>query len=408
MGRVVINRQNGGLGRRPANNDGVIGIVGSGYAAGSYALGDVMHIKSLKDFEEIGYSEATDVTASKSVYKRIKELYRLNPIAEVYLMIVADTVSQTTMLGVGSVYADKLLTQANGKIRHLATFRNPHSGYSPLVTSGIDDEITAASGAIDKAQLLATAFSAKNMPIHVYIEGRSFTGTASAALDLRTLDRPDVSIVLAQDLNYGLTGDAAIETIMGLVSRSRVNDSIAWVQPNNIQNPSITRWIAPGLSSGLALSAYSDSALTALNDKGYITPMLYPRESTTAYAGCYINDCHSCVGIESDYAYFIESNVMNKAARLVFNAILPELNSTIKVDPVSGQIAPDVCAYFKTLGERAIQPMLNDSEISGFTVTVDPEQNILTTGQLVIDYSIIPTGIAREIIDNIGFTNPFS
>jgi hypothetical protein len=79
------------------------------------------------------------------------------------------------------------------------------------------------------------------------------------------------------------------------------------------------------------------------------------------------------------------------------------------VDSQNGQLAPNVVAMLETVGSKAItDQLLTVGEISGFTFTIDPEQDILATSQLEAVLGIIPVGTARMIIVKIGFVNPFN
>lgn len=48
--------------------------------------------------------------------------------------------------------------------------------------------------------------------------------------------------------------------------------------------------------------------------------------------------------------------------------------------------------------------MQRDGELSAFSVTINPAQNVLSTSTLYISVSIVPKGVARNIVVNVGFT----
>jgi hypothetical protein len=48
--------------------------------------------------------------------------------------------------------------------------------------------------------------------------------------------------------------------------------------------------------------------------------------------------------------------------------------------------------------------MERDEELSSFDVVINPEQDVLTSGEVVVSILIIPIGVARQIKVNIGFT----
>ena len=48
--------------------------------------------------------------------------------------------------------------------------------------------------------------------------------------------------------------------------------------------------------------------------------------------------------------------------------------------------------------------MQRDGELSAYSVTIDPSQPALSTSTLVVSVSIVPKGVARNIVVNVGFT----
>jgi hypothetical protein len=48
--------------------------------------------------------------------------------------------------------------------------------------------------------------------------------------------------------------------------------------------------------------------------------------------------------------------------------------------------------------------MVRDGELSAFEVLIDPDQPILSTGNLIITLKLVPIGIANQITVYIGFT----
>jgi hypothetical protein len=47
--------------------------------------------------------------------------------------------------------------------------------------------------------------------------------------------------------------------------------------------------------------------------------------------------------------------------------------------------------------------MVRDGEASAIGVTIDPNQNVASTSELTITINIVPVGVARNIVVNIGF-----
>ena len=68
-----------------------------------------------------------------------------------------------------------------------------------------------------------------------------------------------------------------------------------------------------------------------------------------------------------------------------------------------GTLTEDVISKFKNDAEIALEQMERDGELSAFSVTINPNQNVLTTSKIAMAIKLVPVGVAREIEINIGF-----
>ncbi len=78
-------------------------------------------------------------------------------------------------------------------------------------------------------------------------------------------------------------------------------------------------------------------------------------------------------------------------------ALLPYVNSPLMVNPTTGYLAPTKITAFKTLIGDVLAKMQAAQEISGYAVTIDPNQNVLVDDTLRISYVIVPVGVATKI-----------
>ena len=67
------------------------------------------------------------------------------------------------------------------------------------------------------------------------------------------------------------------------------------------------------------------------------------------------------------------------------------------VNPSTGYLAASKITAFKTLIGDILAKMQAAQEISGYAVTIDPNQNVLVTDTLKISYVIVPVGVATKI-----------
>ena len=47
--------------------------------------------------------------------------------------------------------------------------------------------------------------------------------------------------------------------------------------------------------------------------------------------------------------------------------------------------------------------MERDGELSGFKIFINPDQDVLSSSRLQVTMKIVPVGVLREIVVNIGF-----
>jgi hypothetical protein len=47
--------------------------------------------------------------------------------------------------------------------------------------------------------------------------------------------------------------------------------------------------------------------------------------------------------------------------------------------------------------------MAANGELSAYAVIINPDQNVLSTGNLTITLELVPVGVARSIVVNVGF-----
>ena len=391
MNDVVIEKLNGGLGRNNASGDMISGLLANGVAVvGGVQLNTVYRLKSVADALALLIDEDYDTDNSVVLFEHINEAFRVNTDCDLYLLVVAQTVTYAELLDKTEAgNAKKLLIEAGGDIKQLAVAFNP----AVAVT-----DFTDTVAAITKAQELAAEEYTLHRPVQILLEGKGYA--IADDTDFRALNAKNVSVMLGQAASIAAVDAtyAAVGTLLGAVSRAAVNVNIGWVENFNVLGGSLT---VPAVADTL-LTAVSDGDKETLNDNGAIFFTTH-----IGRAGIYFNDSHTATAITSDYAYIENNRTIDKAVRLIRSALLPSLNSPVLLDEETGQLSPAVTKSFEAKGRKALEEMLNSDEVSSIDVYVDPEQNILSTSELKIKFTITPTGTARKISVTIGFNNPF-
>lgn len=405
--KVDITIGNGNLGRPAQTDDGVAALILSGIAvAAKFALGDILGpFRSVKDAEALGIDASYDDTNKLLAHQHIKNFYDdgARDGNELYVMVVADTVTMDEMADKVNSYAKTLLESLGGKVKLLGITRVPDVAYVAAAVDQFDPDVWAA---ITKAKALITEEFEAHRPVQVLIEGRDFQGTAGSAKNLRAADGPDanrVSVVMSADNDISAAETeyapyAHVGYVLGRLADIPVQRNIGRVKAGAL---SVT---VPGLSNGEKLSTFTQTNIEALHDLGYILIRSYDQKP-----GYYFTDDPTACPVSDDYASIHRGRPIDKAVRLTRTVFVNELLDDIEVDAVTGKLAPAVIKGYQQNTEKTIEiNMLNNAEISGVRCLVDPDQNILSTDKVEVNLAIVPKGMAREFLIKLNYENPSS
>ena len=194
---------------------------------------------------------------------------------------------------------------------------------------------------------------------------------------------------------------------LGCLVRAAVSESIGWVEQFDLINyfPDIEFGfgdvsIADGqLKSTTKYSSLSSSQLDTLEELGYVFLVKYAGLEGHVY---FSGDTTCSNG---DYRTVSRNRTINKSRRLVRTALLPYVNSPVKVDPKTGQLSAAKITEFTNLVTSVLESMVNANELSGIgSVVIPANQNILQNDTLLIHYTVIPVGTAKTIKVTEGLT----
>ena len=315
------------------------------------------------------------------IYYHIEEFFRVNPTGVLYCG------------GFVSLNADgsdilTLQNYANGECKQVLFFE-------PLVTF--------ATTKVVQLQAIATTLLTAKTPAQIIL-ANNLNGVALSALtNLNAVAGSSVSVCIGQDGgNLGLTlakGNAKSITcggaMLGAISLANVQEDIAWVGKFNLSNAVELETLA--FANGVLYSDQTKVLLDQLNDFRFVF-LLKQR----AIAGSYFNDSHNACVVSSDYAYIENNRVINKSIRFLDVALTPYLNSNIDLNS-NGTISDLSIEVFTSACNVELESMKRNNNISDYSVSINPAQNILSSGLLTIGVVLIPKGVARNINVNIGF-----
>lgn len=352
---------------------------GSGIGANSWTWGNVFTgtIAGTSAVFTGGVSSEINI-----IHYHISEFFRMQPKGNLYVGIygVADI----------GVFDSITLMQnyAQGKIRQIGVYQKN--------TTFVTTQVTAL-------QAIATANEANNKPLGIIYQPELSTATLATLSDLRALTAQNVSVTIGQDganVGYKLwlaTGKSigCVGTILGAIALSKVNESIAWVGKFNFSN---VEFDTLAFANGVQYNTQTDGTINNVDSLGYI--FLRKRVSQS---GSYSTRPHTCVSVSSDYAFINYNRTINKAVRGLRQFLLPQLSAPVLVNS-DGTLTEDIISHYETVCARALEVMQRDTEISAFSIIINPAQNVLSTSKLIINVKIVPVGVADAIEVNIGFT----
>lgn len=255
--------------------------------------------------------------------------------------------------------------------------------------------------------------------------------------DLSVLEAPKVSVILGQaasdsvhkimyavnhvsdEPSYAVVGN--IGAAMGCLAVAPANESIGHVASFNLATVMQEAELGFGnIVEDADNAGYSaESSFTNIKTLGYLKRNEYLHKNgyifTTNYDGLensifFSGDQTLSVG---DYRTIARCRVMHKSRRVVRRALLPYVNSNVEIDVTTGRLSATAVAKFQNiviaaLDANMVEPGTTVPQISGRTCTIDPNQDVLNTDKIDIDYRLIPLGCASVIHVTEGFASTAS
>jgi Protein of unknown function (DUF2586) len=272
------------------------------------------------------------------------------------------------------------------------------------------DDYAAISGAVGVAESFCNEMIAMHSPMLMVLSVKDNAAVNGVSQpDLRALNCPNVSVLICGDASgtgKKLATDLGLKyvpcggAVLGILARAKVNEDIGWVEKFNLTKGA--ELLSGRFSDGVNLNIKSASVMDALNSKGYLILRQH-----IGIKGLRLNDSATCAEATSDFAWIENNRTMQKARRVIRAALLPDLNSPLTISD-DGTLAPDTIKYFENKTKRPLDEMLRNAEISAKDVYIDPAQDVLATSTLYIQVRLIPRGVARFIVVNIGFAVNFT
>ena len=383
--QITFTKQDGGLGRPLTGEDHISGMVMySNTLPAGFGSDTMKTVFSLQQAEALGIVEGS--AAFGVLWYHIREYFRIQSKGVLHVGVFPVPAGAYDFAEI-----KQLQVFANGKIRQVAVYAHLIAGVAtPNATS-----LHARCQELFEDHMPLIALLATDI---------------SAVADLSTL--PDlrdgtssfyVSWIIGQDgsglgkalydsLGYSIS---CIGAVLGAVSLAQVHINIGYVRQFKVSD---TELDVPAFANGDLYSAKSTSELNSLNDAGYIFLRRYIGKD-----GSFFNDSHTVVTTTSDY-YSIEQNrTIDKVVRLVYAALVDEINGPVEVDADTGKLASTYVEYLKSLGDQALLQMERDGELSGYETIIDPDQDVAATSKIEVSVNLVGVGVARVFSVNVGY-----
>jgi hypothetical protein len=338
-------------------------------------------IFSLEDAEKIGIEETG---SNAPAWKQIKEFYdEAGSGNKLWILLHDEALMSESVIGTASA-TRKLIDGANGEIAVLGITRG--STPSNISVDGLNEDVMPTLVA---AQLLARDYQKAIMPFSCVIEGIGFAGNADVVPDLKQRNDHRCSILLAASANDGI---ASVGQLLGRLASIPVQR-----KASRVKNGALTN-LESFLTDGDKVNDRSGD-LGTLHDKGYIVYRTFPGR-----AGFFYNGDPSATLPTDDLNTISHNRIIDKVLKIAYNTYVEEIDDDVPMTE-AGEIEPAVCGFLKSKIENQVNGNMAD-EISKFSASIDPKQNLLSGMPFEVLLSIIPKGYLGEIKVTIGFTNP--
>jgi hypothetical protein len=394
---------------------------GAGLAVKDKLQGNVIEINSMDDLKELGITAYSGDTKKDLLfgipYYHINHFFGIQGSTGRLFIMFADC-------GVDWNAIEQMQRAAHGMINQLGVWTE-----QSLWKQTDPEAETYSIDLVTDLQSKAASLADENAPLSILLCANS----AVIATDEESVKKVElgkiptcvinarfVSVLLGQGLdadvsamqlaNQNLTPIGNIGAALGCIASASVQESFAWVNKFNLIGyfpdiemgfGDVTLNSESKLTSTLKYSSLNKIQLDDLDDKGYIFLCKY----SGLESGVFFSKDQTCSN--GDYRTVARNRTIHKSRRAVRNALLPYVNSPLKVDPSTGYLSSAKITMFQNIVSDILTTMQNNEEISGFSVTIDKNQNVLKNDTLIIKYSLVPVGVASriEVVEGLALTN---
>ena len=388
MQDITFVRTNGNIPKTIAGQDHISGFLAyvTTLPSGFSETNRIQACSSIETAEKLGITsdEGTEWEI-RVLHYHLNHIFRLNPGVSLYVGLFAKSTGENYTFS----EIKTLQNYAGGSLRQVAVW----CGHKELAAA----DLTALQG-------MATTLQEADRPLSI-LYAPKVASVTELETTLAGAGKCNVSVVIGQD-GQGIAADlytaeanadkvsvSGIGIALGILSKAAVHQSIAWVEkfPTGIE--------LPAFGDGTLLRDLDTAIIESLDTARYLFFVTYD-----GFTDAYFNDSHTMDDATSDYAMIENVRTMDKAVRGIRKALLPKLGGSLYVDSDTGQLATYEVEYLTTIAGQPLENMQKAGELSGLSVEIDPEQDVLSTSALEIVIKQVPVGVLRRIRCKIGFS----
>lgn len=384
MNSVKFIRENGNVPKTLASEDHISGYIAyvASLPSGFSDTDRIKAISTINKAEEYGITADAEAWDIRVLHYQLSEIFRLNAGISLYVGLFAKPSDTYSFAEIATMQ-----NYAGGKLRQVGIWLG-------------NVELTAAI--LTSIKGVATTLESRDVPLSVFLAPKVTSATALPT-NLAGQNQCRVSVVIGQDGagtaaelytssdNTGKASVSGLGVVLGLVSLAAVHESIAWVKnfPTGIS--------LPAFGDGVLLRTLDSAVIESLDTARYIFFTTY-----AGLSGSYVNDSHTMDSAISDYAMIESVRTMDKAVRGIRAYVLPELGGSLYIDADTGKLQTYTVEHLKTVANKALEDMEKAGELSGFSVDIDPAQNVLSTSTVEFVIKQVDVGVMRHVNIKIG------
>lgn len=384
---LTIKRENGNVPKTLAGEDHITGFIA--YLAASdlpdsFKTEHVQTLSTIDKAEEAGITSDAASWMVRMLHYQLSETFRLNPAISLYVGLFEKPQSDSyTFAEIKTVQ-----NYSGGRVRQIGVW----CGDRALS----EDDLVAIQGQADTLEAqgaeLSVVYAPKVVSVKTISTSLAGGGKCRVSVLIGQAGSGTGAELYKDKANASKASVSGLGVVMGLLSRAKVHQSIAWVKE---------------FPTGISLPAFGDGTLLRDMDKALVEQLDTARYlffvTQQGQSGSYMNDSHTMDSATSDYASIESVRTMDKGARGVRTYVIPELGGNVYVDPETGKLASYTVSHLETVAGQALEAMEKAGELSGYKAEIDPEQDVASSSTVDIVLKKVAVPVMRHVSVKIGF-----